>query len=672
MAVIDTYGYGPYGSGLYGGFLIQPSQYIHTTIEFVPPTEAQEYLHTTTLLETAREKYFQSTINFLVERDKYLHTTTDLVYTKYQYLHSLTLLNKELGNYLHTTITPVFGLLTQEVDDFQVIIDGYTVKFYWRDTLSLADKSYLLYESSDSGKTWNLLTATTDSEYELTTIPYQIESKLYRLSVSSGTLISYGVVSYPAFSVKNLLEELDNGYWDIGAESNLYKMFLGIGKEAHSRAELESKLTADDRGITQIRRSRMSAVYGTAFAQETDNATEDYRRKIWNLFLGFRNSVTFAGAYYVTKAFTNIPPRITRLYKEGWVVGKSVVGVDTTPLSSITALYGLSFEIHLPKKTSGTVDSVSVSATTFTATADDFFIDSTDFYKDHYLVFKTGDNTYISRKILGFNPTSTIVGQFVTEAFPSDIQATDTFFVSAVSTVVVEEYIKDNVSAHSLIIFRYFSEFITENFQTGFTGVLSNLELVPSRRIRLINTDVTIDDNGKIVQAVYDSGTGLTRASSLVEFGGRGIACWDNIAWGDVDIDFRLYLTFSDDLVSGWLYAEEKTKFVLFTGVQEETLEEYIKENTEVVKDLEGNTFIKDVDYTIDYRNGTIRRTINSNISTAVSIVVTYDLEWGQVTQNQEIALNKSYFKYRFTVDGIDKTDDFEFAGFYIKSLGVG
>ncbi len=670
MALNSNYGSNFYGSEYYGGGKDAGlSSYIHTTVEFYF-VDDEQYISSDVLLEKPETKYLHTTVAFSNKKNRYLHTTIDLVYTRNRYVHSDFTLEKAEARYLHTTIVPVFGLLTQEVDEFQVIVDGRSVKFFWADSLSLTDKSYKLYESDDEGKTWSLVLETELTEHTIDDIPFApaIADKQYRLSVASGVLISYGIVSYPAFSVEDTLEILDNGYWDTDVESNIYQMFFSIMKEAHSRAELESKLTYVDKSITKIRKDRMSDVYGKYFDQETDSATEDYKRKIWNLFLGFRNSVTFAGSYYVTKAFTNIPPRITRLAREGWIVGKSITGVDTVPLSTPTALYGLSFEIHLPPKTAGTVDVVTDNAN-FTASADEYFIESTDFYKDHYLVFRTGNNVYKSKKILGFTPTSSTAGVFVTETFPDDILATDTFFVSSVSTATVEQYIKRNISAHSFLIFRYFSNYVTENFKSGFSGSLSNLELVPSRRLRIIDPDTTINDSGKSVQSVYDSGTALTRASSLSEFGGRGVACWDTIEWGDTSVDFRLYMTFSDSVHGPWSYAEARTEFIIFTGIEETIIDEFIKSGSEVVQDLVGNTYVKDVDYSIDYRTGAIRRTINSSISTGTSILVTYDLEWGQISQNQTLTLDKPYLKYRFTVDGVADAEDFEFSGFYIKSL---
>jgi hypothetical protein len=108
---------------------------------------------------------------------------------------------------------------------------------------------------------------------------------------------------------------------------------------------------------------------------------------------------------------------------------------------------------------------------------------------------------------------------------------------------------------------------------------------------------------------------------------------------------------------------------VSFTGLQEEDLDEYIKDYSESVYDTLGNSYIRNVDYIINYRQGTIRRTTIGTIPVTTPIIVRYDLVWGKVSQNQILSFNKNYFKYRFVVNNVRNSIDWEFGGFYLKRL---
>lgn len=534
-----------------------------------------------------------------------------------------------------------------------------------------AGKTYHIYESKDNGETWNLIASTPELSYELGFIPYEITDTIYKLVIEKSPLRSYGSITYPTFSFRRLLNILDNGYWDVDPNSNLYKIFEGIAKEAHCKSEIEVDYTELDSSILKIRSNRISDVYGKAFEQESSTVDEDYRRKIWDLFLGFRNTVTYEGVYHIVKAFTQIPPKIDKMSSEGWLVGIRYVGLDTIPLATLTALYGVFFKIHLFEKASGGVASIIDSTTVFDTTSNDYFNPVNGFYTHDFLIFKTGNNAYKSRKIMGYTyDTGTGIGRFTTQGFPFDTTSGDTFFVSGVGTDVIEDYVKKSTSLHSALIFKYYSTYITENHETGFAGELSNLELIPSHRIRIQNLTDTVDDGGRLVQAMYDSGNALTKSKPLPEFGGMGVVCWDDIEWGDAEVDFKMFITYSDDAEgTDWKFQEGRVKYITFDGIQEENLDEYIVEDSERVFDTLGNLYIKNVDYVMTYRAGTIRRTINSSISLSGFVGIEYDIVWGRVSQNQILSFNKTYFKYKFTVDNVRDVESWEFGGFYLKSL---
>ena len=535
-----------------------------------------------------------------------------------------------------------------------------------------AGKIYHIYESTDNGETWSLITSTSELSYELTQVPYEITGTIYKIVIEKPPLRSYGYITYPTFSFRRFLNILDNGYWDVDPDSNLYRIFEGIVKEAQCKSEVETDYTAQDSSILKIRSDRISDVYGKAFEQESSTVDEDYRRKIWDLFLGFRNTVTYDSLYHIVKAFTQIPPKIDKMASEGWLVGVRYVGLDTIPLSTLTALYGVFFKIHLFEKASGGIVSVADSTTVFDTTSNDYFNPVNGFYTQDFLIFKTGNNSYKSKKIMDYTYNiGTGIGRFTTQRFPYDTTVGDTFFVSGVATDVIEDYVKKAMSLHSSMIFKYYSTYITENHETGFAGTLSNLELIPSHRIRIKNLTEEIDDGGRLVQAMYDSGNALTKSKPLPDFGGIGVVCWDNIEWGDAEVDFKVFITYSNDAEgTDWKYVEDRVKYVTFDGIQEEDLDEYIAENSERVFDIIGNLYIRNVDYIMNYREGTIRRTINSNIPMTGFVGVEYDIVWGRVSQNQLLSFNKTYFKYKFTVNNVRDKDTFEFGGMYLKSLG--
>lgn len=674
MPSSSLYGSGLYGAGIYGG---QPSNsvYILSSVYLAPTITESKYIQSTALIQGVSKQYIQSTAFLEAHKAKYLLSSVSL-WQKSNYIASRAFVQTTSYSYIASKILLTVELLQYEVDEFQVIVDKQYVKFYWKDTSPGIGKTYTIYDSSDSGTTWNTINSTTSTEYQLNSIPFDIPSRIYKITITSGSRVSYGFLSYPTFSFRKVLNALDNGYWDTDPNSNVYKIHQGITKETSTRAELEISYTRQDESILRIRNSRISDVYGVAFDQQSSTIDEDYRRKIWNLFEGFRNSLTYTGAYDATKAFTHIPPRIKKLSQDGWILGRRYLGKDTIPLSNLTALYGVKFEVHLYKLASGGVSTTADSTTTFDATSisGDSFNQLTNYYKNKYLVFNTGNNAYKSRRIASYSAITSSVSRFVTDPFVSNSTSGDTFFVSEASTDVIEKYIKEVIPLHSSAIFLYFSDYATENQSTGFTGTLSNIEKIPSSRLRVLNINNTVDDEGKNVQAVYESGVTLSSVYPLSSFGGNGVVCWDSILWGESPADFRLYVSYASDLMApNWTYQSGVTQYVQLNGLQDVSLVEYIKTNSEVVAaaDTTGFNYIRNVDYVMDYRNGTIRRAVNSGIPTGQIVSVRYDSEWGQMAQNQSLdfGAGRNYFKYKFTINGLSDRDDFEFSGFYIKKL---
>lgn len=675
MANNSTYGSLQYGYYTYSG---SPSYYLITTTTLVAGTVANSYIDTKTTLFQNLSQYITTSASPLqITRDKYLDTTAFLVYTKSSYLDTTAVLQAIRNKYITTRVLLSVELSPYEVDEFQVIVDRQFVNFYWKDTSPGVNKTYTIYESLDSGITWNLITSTSGLTYQLSQIPYDIPTRIYKITISTGPTVSFGLISYPCFSFRRILNSLDNGYWDVDPDTNIYKLYQGIAKESHSRAELEIDYTQQDESILNIRKSRISDVYGIPFEQTTLSADENYKRKIWNLFLGFRNTMTYEGVYSVVKAFTHIPPRIRALKEDGWILGTKHLGKDTIPLSTLTSLYGVRFDIHMYKTNAGFVSFTSDSTSIFdtVSTDADGFIPTTNFYRDQFLVFKIGNNLGTSRQILSSSPLDSTTTRFITVPFSSDTTSSDTFFITNVSTDTIEKYVKEVIPLHSKTLFLYFSEYITENQNTKFTGAYKNMEVVSSDRLRVLNVDNVVDDEGKQVQAAYESGNALASAYPIASFGASGIVAWDDIEWGDSGIDFKMYMSFTSNLVSpNWAYQSGVANYTQFNGLTESILTEYIKSNSEVVSDTSGSvTYIRNVDYIMDYRAGTIRRTLTSNIPTTTIISVKYDVEWGQVTQNKSLSfgVGQDYFKYKFVVNGLSDRDAFEFSGFYIKKLAT-
>lgn len=665
---VQFYGYGAYGSLTYSG---NPVVYIVSDVTFIFPTVS--YVPADVIPQITKDAYLPSEVSLQIIRSTYLPSNVDLVYVRSSYLPSGPLLNKLASQYLISDVHLSVELSPYEVDEFQIIVDRQFVKFYWEDTSPGSNKLYTIYESLDKGITWSLLTTSTGLTYQLDQIPFDIPSRIYKITITTGPSVSFGLISYPTFSFRRILNSLDNGYWDVDPDSNIYKIHEGIAKEAHCRAELEIDYTRQDESILNIRNSRISDVYGIPFSQTTLSADEEYRRKIWNLFLGFRNTMTYEGVYSVVKAFTHIPPRITPLRDEGWILGRRYLGVDTIPLSELTALYGVKFEIHMYQNTAGRVVSTdSSSIFDSVSTVSDGFNPTNNFYKNNYLVFKTGNNIGVSRQILSSTMLDTTTARFVTNKFTLTTIPTDTFFVTSTSTDTIETYVKEVIPLHSKTLFLYFSEYITENQFTGFTGTLNNVELIPSERLKVKNVNNTVNDEGLTVQATYESGVALSKAYPLPSFGSSGIACWDMVDWGDSGLSFKMYISYTSDInIPDWTYQSGLTNYIQFTGLSEMPLTEYIKTNSETVKDSTGFTFIRDTDYVMDYRNGTIRRTLASAIPINAIITVKYDTEFGQVQQNQTLTFGagQNYLKFKWVALGLVQRDDFEFSGFYLKKL---
>ena len=681
-----------YGSQAYGSFIYSgtPGQYLSTDTLLVLPTILGSYVETDTSLGINKSSYVETGVFPLrITRGSYLDTTSALFWlrdknvnldaflkaVKNIYLTTNTTFEVfHKGSYLETRTLLYINLSPYEVDEFQVIVDRQFVTFYWKDSSPGTGKTYTIYDSVDSGVTWNFIGNTAGLTFQLNRIPYDIPTRIYKIVITSGSSTSFGVTSYPAFSFRRILNELDNGYWDVDPTSNVYLLTQGIAKEAHSRAELEIAYTQQDESILNIRKSRISDVYGIPFSQTTVSADEEYRRKIWNLFLGFRNAMTYKGLYYVVKAFTDIPPRITSLTAAyGWYLGIRWLGIDTIPLATGASDFGVRFEITVPQTNSGTVVSTD-STSVFTAVSStiDGFVPVDNFYNGQFLVFDTGNNRGLSEQILASHTVDSTSTRFTTNPFTFDSSNSDTFFITKVSTDTLKQYIREVIPLHSQSLFLFFTQYITENQNTKFSGTFKNIEIIPSDRLRVHDVNVTVDDEGRQVQAVYESGNTLSAAYPLFAFGSLGIVVWDDIEWGNSGIDFRMYVSFASSLISpNWKYQSGATNFIQFTGATEVGLTEYIKAGSEVVSDTTGHIYINTVDYIMDYRSGTIRRTLTGALMDNTLISVKYDVEWGQVVQNQSLSFiaGQNYFKYKFVVNGLVDRSAFEFSGFYLKKL---
>jgi hypothetical protein len=653
------------------------SSYISTLVTF--PTNLSAYLSTNTTFPKTLSSYLSTDVSFPKTLSKYLDTTATLVSVRSLYLSAKASLQEVRNVYLSTRILLAVELSPYEVDEFQVIVSRQFVDFYWKDSSPGLNKTYTIYDSIDSGITWNLIATTKNLTYQMSQVPYDIPNRIYKVTITTGPTVSFGTISYPCFSFRRILNSLDNGYWDVDPVSNIYMLEHGIAKEAHSRAELEIDYTQQDESILNIRKSRISDVYGIPFSQTTLSADEEYRRKIWNLFLGFRNTSTYEGVYSVVKAFTHIPPRITSLTEAyGWYLGTKYLGVDTIPLLTLASNFGVRFDIHMYQNNAGIVDTTdTTSVFNAISTVPDGFNPINNYYKDQFLVFKTGQNRGSSRQILSSSalpPPHDSTTRFITNPFTiADTSANNTFFVTNVSTDTIEQYVREAIPLHTNFLFLFFSDYITENQDTKFSGTFKNMEVIPSDRLRVNDVSVLVDDEGKQVQAVYESGFALSSAFPLSSFGANGIVCWDDIEWGDSGTNLKMYMSFTPNLVTPtWVYQSGITNFVTFTTDTEKSLSEYIIANSETVAVPDTtSTFVRNVDYVMDYRAGTIRRTLTSSIPFNTVVSVKYSVEWGQVTQNQSLSFGagQNYFKYKFVVNGLVDRDAFEFSGFYIKKL---
>lgn len=779
-----------------------------------------------------------------------------------------------------------------EVTDFQIIVDRQNVRFYWTDDVTETPKQYHLSVSTDDGATWDLVITTSAQEYSIA-VPYDISSRRYLLQIEVVGTVAYGTVGYPVFSFKNVLEGFDNGYWDIDSTSNLHMLLEGIYKESMCRSELEQKETDVDTSIQDVRKARISDVWGTVFDVIVATATEDYRREIWNLFLGFRNTTTYDGIYSISKAFTKIPTRIQPLAELGWILGhasKSVVGSTTITLAEMTEMFGVWYKLHLLRRTPCEVASISATpdrvfsarkmnddvslllhfnglnnstsfidnsnyAHTITTTGNtkissarkkfgktsgyfdgvtpldllsapdsnafnfgnsnftiDFhcyptivpthdhviyaqhvdgnnkgilyytntgvlryylilggstlvFIDTafsiienqwqhirllrygnlwklchdgivkgsvsaavtypdfaadvligaqgtasapyvgyldelivvkgralstgnftpptkpyvdntlqtaisttTGAYTNKYIVGATGNNANVAKKVTAYDGATKT---FTTTPFPYDMVVGDAFYVSDVNLLQLEDNIKKGASLHFKSAFSYYTDYVSENHEVGFSGTLNNMEEVSSGRLRITDINGTVNDEGKEVQAFYDSSNTFALSNPIYSWQDNPIVCWDGIEWDKKETDFRVYVTYTDTIPTGTWSFDSTNQSVILSGLGEAELKPYVLENSEVVYDTSSVVYTKDIDYSIDYREGSIKRIYGSSIpdSSTVPILVDYTKKWGEVRQNDVLYPDTSanYLRYKVVVNNVKNPRDFEFSGFHVK-----
>lgn len=139
-------------------------------------------------------------------------------------------------------------------------------------------------------------------------------------------------VAYPALSLKNYQDALDNNYWDINLNTNLYKITQGVTKEGHSRAEDEVKVQRADFSIDNVRETKLEQNFGDYYTLE-DNPNIDrsiYRKRILDIIKAFRNTGTYEGLYQVARAFTKVTPITKFISTSGWRLGAKRLGYSKT------------------------------------------------------------------------------------------------------------------------------------------------------------------------------------------------------------------------------------------------------------------------------------------------------------------------------------------------------
>jgi len=161
----QLYGSYYYGALYYGGTGVPViGHYLHGTVNFAELTE-KKYLSGDVILQAVGKKYLSGDVFFEKLSKKYLYGDVDLVYTKKGYIHGTVDLEALRRQFLLGRVNFIYGLLPYEVSEFQVIVNRQTVKFYWNDSVvSSTTKQYKLYDSLDDGKTWSLITTTSDTE----------------------------------------------------------------------------------------------------------------------------------------------------------------------------------------------------------------------------------------------------------------------------------------------------------------------------------------------------------------------------------------------------------------------------------------------------------------------------------------------------------------------------
>lgn len=163
-------------------------------------------------------------------------------------------------------------------------------------------------------------------------------------------LYGYDVLISPSLSFNRYLATLDNGYWDINLNTDLYKLLQGIIKEAHSKAEIEADLQRKDFSITEVRNNKLFTNFGHYFNYEKPNSQQSirYRRSLQDLITACRNTSTFEGLYNVIRAFYRITPVVTYLSDTGWRCGRERLGYERTIMDAFVSVMDTSADTSNP------------------------------------------------------------------------------------------------------------------------------------------------------------------------------------------------------------------------------------------------------------------------------------------------------------------------------------
>lgn len=210
------------------------------------------------------------------------------------------------------------------------------------------------------------------------------------------------VRTYPTVSLYNYTTTLDNGYWNTSLDTNFYKIIQGITKEAHSRSELETVLQKDDFGINTVRDNKLYQNFGINFnlSRNTNQSFQQYRERLEDTIIGFRNAGLYEGLNQLSGAFNNMPLHYEHLSTLGWRIGDKTRGGKRL---------GYKLDIITRSVLIGDLTPPYNTFTTYTSGASGTLSTATDYYKDSYVTFTSylsGGSTFDQTLLGDFIPVS--------------------------------------------------------------------------------------------------------------------------------------------------------------------------------------------------------------------------------------------------------------------------